>query len=98
MQWVKDLALSLQHCSEMGCCGGLGSVPGPGTSTCLLAKKKEKKKKKSGCWGFRLLVPGGATFLILSFFFNDKNPNTLERRGLKFQMPRLEGAKLEAMD
>ena len=56
MQWVKDLALSLQHCSEMGCCGGLGSVPGPGTSTCLLAQTKGKKKKKK--WLLGIQTPG----------------------------------------
>ena len=47
MQWVKDLALSLQ---QLGHCQGTGSIPGPGTSTChrggqKKGKEKEKKKK-----------------------------------------------------
>ena len=39
-QWVKDLALSLDHCC------GLGSIPGPGISACQGCSQKQKKKKK----------------------------------------------------
>ena len=43
------IRLSIQHChySSSGCCCGMGSIPGPGISTCCRQKKK-KKKKKSG--------------------------------------------------
>ena len=38
------------HCSSLGCCCGMGSVPGPGTSTChghYPQKKKRKGKLRS---------------------------------------------------
>lgn len=43
-QQVRDLALSL---SGLGCCCGMVSIPGPGTSTCHKCGKKKKKKERS---------------------------------------------------
>ena len=40
---VKDLLLS---CSVLGCCCGMGLIPGPRTSTCQGCGKKKKKKKR----------------------------------------------------
>ena len=51
-QQVKDLVLSLQ---QPGCCRGSGSIPGPGTSTCLVyGQKKKKERFEIGLW--RMLV------------------------------------------
>ena len=47
-QWVKDRYC---HCSGLGCCCGIDSIPGPGTSTwhqCIQKKGKGWKHQDEG--------------------------------------------------
>ena len=90
VQWVKDLALSLQQTG--GCCGA-GWIPGPGTSTCCgcSQKKKRKKKKETGDTE-KLLCPeaprGPALFQSQKIFkilnSNKKPPHPSQRQTLKY--------------
>lgn len=45
VQRVKDLAMSLQ---QLGCCYGVGSIPGPGICTCHRQSQNKKANKKPG--------------------------------------------------
>ena len=44
--WHRGLKLQCCHCSSLGCCCGVGLIPGPGTSICGGCGQKKKKKKK----------------------------------------------------
>jgi len=48
-QWVKDWCCP---CGGSGCCYGMGSIPGPGTSTCCGCGQR-KKKEAEGMSDFR---------------------------------------------
>ena len=48
------------HCYDSGHHGGMGFIPGPGTSTCTWQGKKKKKEKKekhnkNSAWSLRLI-------------------------------------------
>ena len=44
--WHRGLKLQCCHCSSLGCCCGVGLIPGPGTSICGGCGQKKKKRKK----------------------------------------------------
>ena len=44
--WYSRLSIQHCYCSGSSCFYGIGSVPGPGTSTCFRCGQKKKKKKK----------------------------------------------------
>ena len=45
--WLSWLRIHHCHCSSLGHGCGMGSIPGPGTSTCCKDGQKKKKKKTS---------------------------------------------------
>ena len=46
VQWVKDLALSLQRLRSL-LWHGAGAIPGPGTSTCPMQPKNKQANKQT---------------------------------------------------
>ena len=44
--WHSGLRIQHCHCNSLGCCCGMGSVPGLGTSACLRHGQKKKGKKR----------------------------------------------------
>jgi len=44
--WHRGLRIQCYHCSSSDCSYGVGSVPGPETSTCHRHDQKNKKNKK----------------------------------------------------
>ena len=44
--WWSRLRIQHCHCSSLGHCRGLGSIPGPGTFKCHRHSQKKKKKRK----------------------------------------------------
>ena len=40
--WISGLTIQCCQCSGSGCCCGMGSIPGVGTSTCHRCRKKKK--------------------------------------------------------
>ena len=44
--WGRGLRIQCCHCSSSGCCCGMGSIPGLGTSACHGYSQKERKRKE----------------------------------------------------
>ena len=44
--WHSGSKTQHSHCGGSGCCCGMGSIPGLGTSLCLRCSQKKKKGKK----------------------------------------------------
>ena len=47
LMWHSELRILHCHCKGLGRCCGVGSIPGPGTSTCYRHSQKKNKTKQN---------------------------------------------------